>query len=271
MRIGLSTYAYSWNIGIYPNIPPHPFSVFDFLHSASLLGVHLVQIADNLPLHELSKGELERLKKVAKELEIDIEVGTRGLIDEHIEKYLHIAKFLSSPILRIVIDAKDFTPDKDEIIRILLKWEQRFRQENVILVIENHDRFPSLVLKEIIEAVDSPFVRICLDTVNSFGSLEGTKEVVTTLAPFSKNIHIKDFKIYRPYHNLGFVLEGTPAGEGMLDIPYILQQEAIRSDESITATIELWVLPESTIDETIAKEAAWREVSVNNMKRLFEL
>jgi len=85
MRIGLSTYAYSWNIGIYPHIPPHPFSVFDFLHSASLLGIHLVQIADNLPLHELTDTELERLKKEAKELGIDIEVGTRGLIDGQIE------------------------------------------------------------------------------------------------------------------------------------------------------------------------------------------
>ena len=271
MRIGLSTYAYSWQIGIYPHTPPHPFSVFDFLHSASLLKVHLVQIADNLPIHELTVTELERLQREAKELKIDIEVGTRGLIDENINRYLHIAKYLSSPILRIVIDAKAYTPTKEKIVTILHRWEQRFREEDIILVIENHDRFPSLVLKEIIETIDSPYVRICLDTVNSFGALEGTKEVISTLGPFTKNIHIKDFKIYRPYHNLGFILEGTPAGEGMLDISSILQHEDIIKDQEISAIIELWVPPEATIDKTIAKETDWRETSMNNMKELFEL
>ncbi len=270
MRIGLSTFAYSWQIGIYPHTPIHPFNVFDFLLSASKLNVNLVQIADNLPLHNLSKRELEKLIKLAKELCIDIEVGTRGLTDKNIERYLNIANYLSSPILRMVIDAENFTPSKIEIINTLHRWEQKFRENNIILVIENHDRFSSHVLKEIIETINSPYVRICLDTVNSFGALEGTKEVVTTLAPFTKNIHIKDFKIYRPYHNLGFLIEGTPAGEGMLDIPFILQQEILQSDQSITASIELWISPESTIEATIEKENNWRKVSVDNMKKLFD-
>lgn len=271
MRIGLSTYAYSWQIGIYPHTQPHPFSVFDFLHSAASLNVHLVQIADNLPLHELTFTELEKLRIEAKELGIDIEVGTKGLIDENIERYLEIAKYLCSPILRIVIDAKDYTPTKEEIISILLRWEPCFGEDNIILVIENHDRFPTHVLKEIIESINSPNVRICLDTVNSFGSLEGTKEVIATLAPFTKNIHIKDFKIYRPYHNLGFLLEGTPAGAGMLDIPSILHHEDIMLDHSISAIIELWVTPEATVEKSIEKETAWREISINNMRKLFEL
>ncbi len=271
MKIGLSTFAYSWQIGISPQIPQSPFTVLDFLYSAANHKVSLVQIADNLPLHELHRDELGKVKEESRRLGIDIEVGTRGLTDENIERYLAIASFLSSPILRMVIDEKNYSPDKEEIISILHRWEQKFKERNIVLVIENHDRFPCSVLKEIIETIHSPFVKICLDTVNSFGSLEGTREVITALAPFTKNIHIKDFKIYRPYHNLGFVLEGTPAGEGMLDIQYLLHHEDIMMASDITACIELWVTPEATREETVEKETKWREISINNMKKFFEL
>ena len=57
-----------------------------------------------------------------------------------------------------------------------------------------------------------PYVGICLDTVNSFGSLEGPEVVIETLAPYTVNLHIKDFDIRRTDHNMGFTIFGTPAG-----------------------------------------------------------
>jgi 3-oxoisoapionate decarboxylase len=36
------------------------------------------------------------------------------------------------------------------------------------------------------------------------------------------NLHVKDFTIRRHQHMLGFEVEGTPAGQGMLNIPWLL-------------------------------------------------
>ena len=49
------------------------------------------------------------------------------------------------------------------------------------LAIENHDRFNSTTLVEILERIDSDRVGICLDTVNSFGALEGPEVVLENL------------------------------------------------------------------------------------------
>lgn len=62
---------------------------------------------------------------------------------------------------------------------------------------------------------------ICVDTVNSIGAGESVDYIVDTLAPFTVNLHIKDFGIARLPHKQGFIVDGRIAGEGMLDIALI--------------------------------------------------
>jgi hypothetical protein len=62
------------------------------LVKAASLGVHVVQIADNLPLHRLAPAELDALGCRAAELGIAIEVGTRGTASDHLRGYLEIAR-----------------------------------------------------------------------------------------------------------------------------------------------------------------------------------
>jgi sugar phosphate isomerase/epimerase len=69
-------------------------------------------------------------------------------------------------------------------------------------------------------------VGICLDTVNSFGALEGPEAVLEARLPYTINLHVKDFVIRRHTHQMGFGIEGAPAGEGRLDIPAVLGRVA---------------------------------------------
>ena len=106
---------------------------------------------------------------------------------------------------------------------------------------------------------------ICLDTVNSFGALEGPEVVVEALAPYTVNLHVKDFIIRRANHMMGFAIEGTPAGQGRLDIPWLLERlRAAGRDPN--AIIELWTPPEPDLAATIAKEDAWARESVAYMR-----
>ena len=99
-----------------------------------------------------------------------------------------------------------------------------FERAGVVLAIENHDRFKARTLAGMLERLGSEHVGICLDTVNSFGALEGPEVVVDVLGPWTVNLHVKDFAIFRAGHLMGFTVEGRPAGQGRLDVPWLLQK-----------------------------------------------
>jgi L-ribulose-5-phosphate 3-epimerase UlaE len=94
--------------------------------------------------------------------------------------------------------------------------------------------------------------------------------VATLLAPFTVNLHLKDFVIERQSHWMGFSVSGRPAGEGMLDIPSLLRRIAIHG-RCATAVLELWTPPESRIEDTLAREARWAEQSLDYLRPLFAL
>jgi sugar phosphate isomerase/epimerase len=135
----------------------------------------------------------------------------------------------------------------------------------VVLAIENHDRFKARELADILRRIDSDQVGVCLDTVNSFGALEGPEVVVETLGPWTVNLHIKDFDIFRASHLMGFTIEGRPAGQGQLDVPWLLDElKAMGRDHN--AILELWTPPEATSQETVAKEATWARESIDYLR-----
>lgn len=65
MKLGISTYTYTWAVGVPGKLPAQPLNVFDLLAKAEAAGVKYVQIADNLPLHLLSEPELDKLIQTA--------------------------------------------------------------------------------------------------------------------------------------------------------------------------------------------------------------
>ena len=64
--IGIGSYSFPWAAGIpgFPQ-PQEPLSAAGLLQKASHLNVALLQICDNLPLHELASQEIDELRKQA--------------------------------------------------------------------------------------------------------------------------------------------------------------------------------------------------------------
>lgn len=233
-----------------------------------MLGVDVVQVADNLPLSSLSVAEVRAFAERARELGLRVEVGTRGVDAENLKDYLSLADDLGSPLLRIVIAQHGHEVTAAEAIAILKPFRASFEAVGVRLAIENHERFSTDELITIVTELGTDWVGICLDTVNSFGALEGPAVVVDKLAPFTINLHVKDFAVRRAEHMMGFTIEGAPVGQGQLDVPWLV--EALGGPErDISAIIELWTPPEKTVEETVQKEAEWAEVSVRFLRNLF--
>jgi sugar phosphate isomerase/epimerase len=233
--------------------------------------VGVVQFGDNMPLDGLPADELTGLKGAAARAGLQVEVGMRGFDPDLVGRYVRIAANLGSPILRLVTDTADHQPSADEIVSALRGMASRLEAAHVVLAIENHDRFPSAQLREIVERVGSPRVGICLDTVNSLVALEDPYTVVRTLADLTVNLHIKDVRARRDATGPGVVIQGAPAGEGQVDIPWVI--ECVRTaGRDPNAILEQWVPPAEDVAmdmaATLAREATWAEQSVAYLRTL---
>ena len=268
MKLGLSSYAYTWSIGVPGHPPAYPMTASQLLETAARSKVAVVQIADNMPLHRLPAAEIDALAELAARLGISVEIGTRGITPDHLQRYLTLARRFGSPILRVVIDSPEKQYSPEAATDLLRSSARAFRDAGVILAIENHDRLPSPVLARMVHDLGPDWVGVCLDTVNSLGALEGPGVVVETLGPLTVNLHLKDFTIFRPAHMMGFTVEGRPAGCGQLDISWLLKSLAAHGRD-FSAIVELWTPPEPTLEQTIGKEQRWAEQSVHNLAAFF--
>jgi len=268
VELGISSYTYVWSAGVegYP-APSNPLTCESLIGYAVRLGVTVVQIADNLPLDRLPEARLDALARHARDRGVRIEPGTRGIQPEILRPYLEIARRFGSPILRTLIDGPSHQPPEDEAGRLLREIAPEFRAAGVTLAIENHDRFHARALRRVVEAAASDAVGICLDTANSLGCGETADQVLDVLADLVVNLHIKDFATRRLPHHKGFIVEGAPAGKGLLDIAALLARLAPRG-AGMSAILELWTPPEATAEASVEKETRWAEESVRYLRTL---
>jgi sugar phosphate isomerase/epimerase len=263
MKLGISSYSYTWAVGVPGHYPTVRLSETDLLSRAKELGVNLVQVADNMPLHLMPENRLNQLVDDAGNLNIELEAGANRMTSENLERYIEIAHRIKSRILRFVIDGDDFRPELEEIISIIKNAEPELRKREIVLAIENHDRLYTYQFEEIITRVGSPFVAICLDCANSLGVGEGIREVVSRLAPYSVNFHLKEVSIKRKFHKMGFDIEGKPFGEGTLPLHWMLKQ---LPEKCRTAILEQWTPPEPDIRDTLRKEERWARQSIKYLR-----
>ena len=267
MRLGLSSYTYTWAIGVPGAVPERPLNAAGLIERAAALDVEVVQFADNLPLERLPAKEFDRLGAQARTAGLDIELGTRGIDPAHLRRCLAVARSLDCSLLRTVVDTHEHHPSPQDTVRELRPLREDFQRADVTLAIENHDRFTAAELCSVVDALGADWTGVCLDTVNSFGALEGPAIVIETLAPLTVNLHVKDFSITRAWHAMGFSIEGAPAGQGRLDVAALLS--AIRRyRDDVSAVVELWTPPEDRLADTIAKELEWAQASVEFLRPL---
>ncbi len=267
MRLGIGSYTFTWAIGIpgYP-VPKRKLTALDLIQKAVELKVQVVQICDNLPLHLLTPRELLELKEAAEKAEITIEVGTKGIEPSHLRGYLKIAKFLNSDVLRVILHKENGILDIEEALITLKQVIPDLENFDIRLAIENHERHSVKELAYLVKQLDSRYVGICLDTVNSFGALEAPEQVITELAPYVINLHYKDFIIRRIDSMLGFEILGSPAGQGLLDCRK-LKQHLVERGRDCNVILELWTPFSDSVEQTIERENLWAKESIEYLKK----
>lgn len=266
MVLGLSSYSYGWAVGARGDGLPGSLDEHGLLDRCAEHGLKLLQIGDNLPLHEVEDARVARLAERAGREGVSLEVGARRLTVGRVAEYAGIARRIGAKLIRFVIDDPGYHPTPAAVIEVLKESVPLL--DGAVLALENHDRFPARILRGIVESTGSDRVGICLDTANSLGAGEGLETVLRELAPLAFNLHLKDFTVTRLPYLMGFTVEGRPAGGGVLDIPALLRSLSPHG-RCATAVLESWTPPESRIEDTLAKEAVWVGLSVGYLRPLF--
>ena len=262
MRIGIGSWTYGWSAGVrgYP-APDRPLTAMDLVRRAIEFGVPVVQIADNLPLHLMSNDELRELRGLAASGGIEIQPGTASVNPDNLLRYLDFARCFGSGVVRSLLADIDSRPDLAQSELWIREVLPAFESAGVCLALENYERYTSRELAAFVRRIDSPYVGICLDTVNSLGALETPAEVVRELGPYVRNLHVKDFMIERIESRMGYMVSGRPAGEGLLNVDWLLEQLRAAGGE-FDMILELWTPYRGSVEETIRMEEDWADRSV---------
>lgn len=89
----------------------------------------------------------------------------------------------------------------------------------MVLAIENHIDLLADELVKLIGEVNSPWLVVCLDTVNNLRPLEHPTKVAEKLAPYTRATHVKDCVTWRGSPLDFSFLPSVPLGQGTIDIP----------------------------------------------------
>ena len=227
----------------------------------------LVQIDDNLPLDQLPQGELASLRALADRAGVTLEVGMRGLREDAVA-HLEVARTLGSAILRLVIDGPGLEPTPDQVTASLRRLAPALEHAGVTLAIENRDRFPRRRWPRWSGRRRAPGRHLPRhrELLRRAG---GTRRGAGEPRPADGQPAPQGLRRPPgPGHKMGFTVEGTPAGDGRLDIPWLLRRlrELGRDPNAI---LELWVPPEADLEKTVAKELEWARRSLAYLRPLF--
>lgn len=250
--IGISSYAFVWRSHASRE---RPLDLEDMIGVAAELGCEVFQVCDEARLEAGDAADMRSLFSAASGLGVVLETGTRGVEPDHLLAHLERAQRLGSTTVRSMLSSSRYTPTPAECVRWLRRQMPAYEAVGVTLALETYEQFATSVLVDVVNQVGSPNLGICLDPGNCVGGLEHPRDVVRTAAPYVVNHHVKDFAFRRSEGNLGFVLEGMPLGEGLLDHPAVLTRLAEHDRvEGISRIIEHWINPPGSIEDKAAVE-----------------
>lgn len=268
MKLGIGSWSLPWSIGVpgYPR-PDHPIDIIQLLDKALETDVSLVQIADNLPLHQFEDSELDKLREAALARALTLEVGTRGLDPEHLARYIAITENVGAKVLRTVVsgtlcNSQELVAAESSIRQVV----PRLEQSDVTLALENNEAFGAREFAGIVRRVASPYVGICLDTANSLGRPETLETVLDSLAEFAVVLHAKDYEIRRTDTRMGFSVIGQPVGAGRVDFDLVLAELCRHRRTEISVIVEHWPPFAGSIEETTRIEKEWLARSVQFLR-----
>ena len=149
---------------------------------------------------------------------------------------------------------------------LLAKVVPAYEDAGVTLALETYEQIPTRTLVDLVTETDSAHLGIVLDPGNSVAALETPRSTIDLTAPFTRNLHVKDFAFSRQAGWVGFTYAGARLGEGLLDYDYLVEQ--VRPHErGINQIIEHWLVWQGDSETTCRLEDDWTLHNLDYLRR----
>ncbi|MCS3843578.1 sugar phosphate isomerase/epimerase [Microbacterium sp. AK031] len=260
--IGLGTYAYFWQ---HSDRAPQPLSLIDAFEDTRAQDVDLFQICDYAPLAQMSDAALRDAARAARDLGLTIELGTKGIVPEHLNRFLKLAEVFDAHLVRSMLYGPDSRPSLAEAESWLRHALPAYEAAGVTLALETYEQLATADLLAVIERVDSEHLGICLDPANVVARLESPRACVEQTAAFTKNVHVKDFAFARQPGWVGFTYSGAPMGSGLHDYAHLLATVHPR-ERGINEIVEHWLPWQDDAATTIRTEREWTRITLEHLR-----
>jgi sugar phosphate isomerase/epimerase len=241
MKVAIDSYCYHRYFGeVYPDLeqpPEQRMTVEDFLGRANAHAVQGVSI-EHFMLADTTPQRVRQLRELvdASGFELvwawghphGLGSGTRPEALTQLKQNVDLAVALGANVMRVCAGGRRTRPatwaeHKRGLLPLLQEAADYALANRVTLAVENHVDLLGDEMLELLTAVSSPALGVCLDTGNNLRMLEDPMPVIEKLAPYTKAVHLKDVTAFRGSpREFGF-WPSVPLGRGLIDIPRALR------------------------------------------------
>lgn len=228
MRIGLSVYGTVFSMGIVPAAGRSAITPRHLMDQALAAGLQGVEIPASL----LQGEDTAAMRRYAFEHGLFITLAFGGYDPAKLAQAIQLGAQLGAGTVRTVVGGAKIGGDRRPLAG---RW-QAFLQEvlaglreatvvaeraGVNLAVENHQDLASEELLWLCEEIESPRFGITLDAGNPLATAEDPLDFARRVAPYLKNVHLKDYKVY--LSDEGYRLVRCPLGQGVVDFPALFR------------------------------------------------
>jgi len=246
MRIGLAVYGTTFSMGLHPASNRPAISVEQLMDQACAAHLQGVEV----PVSLLKGADIPTVARAARERGLFMTLATGGYAVESLRESLHLGTQLGAETVRTVVGGAKIGGDRrpmagrwqsflQEVLAQLKEATLVAEKVQVNLAVENHQDLASEELLWLCESIGSARFGITLDTGNPLATAEEPLDYFRRVAPYLKNVHLKDYTLYLSKE--GYRLVRCPLGQGVIDFAALFKiLEGACPD--VTMSIELGAL-----------------------------
>src|SRR6266566_9894772 len=246
MRIGLSVYGTTFGMGIHPTSGQPTITPRQLMNKAIAAGLEGVE----LPVSLMQVEDATAVAHYAQEHELFIILETEGYDPSKLANAIDLAVRLGAGTVRTMVGGAKLGGDRrplagrwqlflQEILAGLRQATAIAERAGVNLAVENHQDLASGELLWLCESIGSQRFGITLDTGNPLATAEEPVDFARRVAPYVKNVHLKDYQVFMTIE--GYRLVRCLLGQGIVDFPALLRILSAACPQ-ITMSIELGAL-----------------------------
>jgi 3-oxoisoapionate decarboxylase len=240
MKIAVDSYCYHRYFGeVYPGLQQSPgrtMTVWDFLKRTRQLGVSGVSL-ESCYIPSFDDDLLHRLRDTLDSYGFErvwawghpngLCSGTDRQAARDLVQHLAHAQKIGAGVMRVVGGNRrtrpaSFTVHKRRLGGMLRKLLPAAEHHGIVLALENHIDLTADEMVDLMDSLDSPWLRVCLDTGNNLRLHEDPLVVAEKLAPFTRATHIKDVGVRRGDPKEFAFWPSVPLGQGLVDIGRVI-------------------------------------------------